>query len=190
MPDTQTSNHDFTLIEVGSSEGTWGGKINANWALLDDILGGSETIAPDLTQGAWEIGGVAVTLTAGQINDSYRRANILGSVALAGSVPTGAVIENGSNANGSYTRFADGTMICRTAATFASSVSGAETWTYPSAFVSAPAVVATARNDSDTVLAEKLQTKSETAATVSVFSTATGLRVNVFVDMIAFGRWA
>jgi hypothetical protein len=39
------------------------------------------------------------------------RGNILGTVSRSGGVPTGAVIERGSNANGSYVKFADGTMI-------------------------------------------------------------------------------
>ena len=36
---------------------------------------------------------------------------ILGTVSQSGGVPTGAVIEQGSNANGEYVKFADGTMI-------------------------------------------------------------------------------
>ena len=37
---------------------------------------------------------------------------ILGTVLQSSGVPTGAVIERGSNANGEYVRFADGTQIC------------------------------------------------------------------------------
>ena len=39
-------------------------------------------------------------------------AAMLGAVAQSGGVPTGAIFERGSNANGEYTKFADGTMIC------------------------------------------------------------------------------
>ncbi|MFN4056646.1 MAG: DUF2793 domain-containing protein [Roseinatronobacter sp.] len=38
--------------------------------------------------------------------------NILGTVSQSAGVPTGAVIERGSNANGEFVRFADGTQIC------------------------------------------------------------------------------
>jgi hypothetical protein len=38
--------------------------------------------------------------------------NLIGPVSEAGGVPTGAVIERGSNANGEYVRWADGTQIC------------------------------------------------------------------------------
>jgi hypothetical protein len=36
----------------------------------------------------------------------------VGSVSQSGGIPTGSVIERGSNANGEYVRFADGTQIC------------------------------------------------------------------------------
>lgn len=42
----------------------------------------------------------------------FNRGNILGTVSQAAGVPTGAVVERGSNANGEYVRFADGTQIC------------------------------------------------------------------------------
>lgn len=44
---------------------------------------------------------------------SAARADILGIVSQSGGVPTGAIIEKGSNSNGEYVRFADGTQICR-----------------------------------------------------------------------------
>lgn len=43
---------------------------------------------------------------------AFRRGNILGLVSQSGGVPTGEVFERGSNGNGEYTRFADGTQIC------------------------------------------------------------------------------
>ena len=52
--------------------------------------------------------------TALSVNGSpvYTRGTILGSVGQSGGVPTGAVIERGTNANGEFIRFADGTQIC------------------------------------------------------------------------------
>ncbi|HHO0185641.1 tail fiber protein [Enterobacter cloacae] len=49
-------------------------------------------------------------------------ADILGTVSQSGGVPTGAVIEKGSNSNGEYVRFADGTQICRMAVASADAV--------------------------------------------------------------------
>ena len=42
----------------------------------------------------------------------YHQRNILGTVSQSGGVPTGAIIQRGSNANGHFARFADGTQIC------------------------------------------------------------------------------
>lgn len=42
----------------------------------------------------------------------YNSENLLGTVSQVGGVPTGAIIERGSNSNGEYVKFADGTMIC------------------------------------------------------------------------------
>ena len=45
----------------------------------------------------------------------YDQASLLGPVSQSGGVPTGAVLERGSNANGTYVRWADGTQICTNA---------------------------------------------------------------------------
>lgn len=42
----------------------------------------------------------------------YHEGNIVGTVSQSGGTPTGAIIERGSNANGEYVKFADGTMFC------------------------------------------------------------------------------
>ena len=53
------------------------------------------------------------TAQAASIALRYGKNNILGTVSQSAGVPTGAVIERGSNANGEYVRFADGTQICQ-----------------------------------------------------------------------------
>lgn len=53
-----------------------------------------------------------VAVTPKKMANHYRRANILGPVSQQNGMPTGAIIEQGSNANGSYIRFADGTQWC------------------------------------------------------------------------------
>ncbi|MFN7051250.1 MAG: hypothetical protein ACK4NH_03950, partial [Gemmobacter sp.] len=58
---------------------------------------------------------------------------------------TGAVIERGSNANGDYVRFADGTQICTRLnfldADVAAGVEGDGLWTFPAAFTTGTSVV-------------------------------------------------
>lgn len=106
--------------------------------------------------------GAAMYGTLGQIpnaqvrNDltpdkAFRRGNVLGTVSQSGGVPTGAVIERGSNANGEYVRFADGTQICwsRTATSADNSEAhtgtyrGSGLWTFPAVFSSIPISLST-----------------------------------------------
>ncbi|WP_244176313.1 phage tail protein [Pseudomonas grimontii] len=80
-------------------------------------------------------------------------AGIVGTVSQAGGQPTGAIIERGSNANGQYVKFADGTMICTRTTTFTSTInalvggqgsvygsSGVPSAAMPATFIAIPAV--------------------------------------------------
>ena len=53
----------------------------------------------------------AVTKTQNAGTVVFGRANLLGTVSQSGGVPTGAVIEEGSNGTGRWTKFADGTLL-------------------------------------------------------------------------------
>ena len=72
----------------------------------------------------------------GTWQELYHDGNTLGTVSQSGGVPTGAIIERGSNANGEYVRFADGTQICRHLGNFpANGVSGWRmVWQFPAPF--------------------------------------------------------
>ena len=68
----------------------------------------------------------------------YAKGNILGTVSEDGGVPTGAIIERGSNANGEFVRYADGTQICWRndfALPFVTGLRVGANWTYPASFV-------------------------------------------------------
>ena len=75
----------------------------------------------------------------------YTQASILGTVSQSSGVPTGAIIERDSGANGSYTRLADGTQICTHTLTLERvGVSHLNLlWTFPAAFSSSPKITAT-----------------------------------------------
>lgn len=70
----------------------------------------------------------------------YARDDVLGTVSESGGVPTGALMESGSNASGSFTKFADGTMICHL--NQAQQGVNLKTWTFPETFSSVPTVTA------------------------------------------------
>jgi len=70
MADTTTTTYGLTKPEVGASADTWGTKLNTNLDTIDDLLDGTTPIAPNLTAGSWEIGGVAVTATAAELNEA------------------------------------------------------------------------------------------------------------------------
>jgi hypothetical protein len=76
---------------------------------------------------------VTGTVVAEQFGDTvFKQSNILGTVSESGGVPTGAIIESGSNADGEYVKYADGTMICmgETGTTTQVADSGAGTYRY------------------------------------------------------------
>lgn len=80
----------------------------------------------------------------------FLRSNLLGTVSQTAGVPTGAAIERGSNANGEYVKFADGTLICTignltvpdssTAVGNLFRSSADVTWTFPATFAASPIV--------------------------------------------------
>ncbi len=84
------------------------------------------------------LGSAAVREALGSSGALYSRDSILGAVSQSSGVPTGAVIDRGSNANGEYVRFADGTQICWTnTLTFTAGVSSVgANWSYPASFSS------------------------------------------------------
>lgn len=75
---------------------------------------------------------------------------VVGTVSQVGGIPTGAIIERGSNANGEYVKYADGTMICTRTFTrtgFINTTSGAifaagpiASRPFPATFIVAPSI--------------------------------------------------
>ena len=60
----------------------------------------------------WQRGSLSISEDSWQDwSEIFTQANILGTVSQSAGVPTGAIIQRGSNANGEFVRFADGTQI-------------------------------------------------------------------------------
>ena len=127
-------------------------------------------------------------------NMLYGRLNVLGTVSQTAGLPTGAMVERGSNSNGDYVRFADGTQICTktnlstpTASTALGSIfrSGDITWTYPVAFVAGPVVAGDADNPDAWVATG---TPGTTTCVMRVLAGTTKTATVAF-RAVATGRW-
>lgn len=117
---TYNSTHDLDTI----APGFWGGSSTANTPANTPVSfsrwGGFTAAASAST--AWQLAGRTTSHGAyhrskdasvwGDWVKIYDRKSVLGTVSETSGVPTGAAIERGSNANGEYVRFADGTQIC------------------------------------------------------------------------------
>lgn len=138
---------------------------------------------------------------AGEINVEgsrvFQRNNILGTVSQTSGVPTGALIESGSNANGTYVRFADGTQICTGSVSASLAINtamlggfrssdGSET--FAAEFVSAP--ICLANQSGNTAITVNVIATSGTGAAwncTSVSSQASAATRSG--NYIAIGRW-
>jgi hypothetical protein len=160
------------------------------------------TTALSLGQGGTGVTSMPLLIAALQAAGAYGKTNVLGTVSQASGVPTGAVIERGSNSNGEYVKFADGTMICTFRADGAPQAvisstgsmfqAGSEiTWNFPSTFIAVPMISsAVARNDAAPVMGCYHRTVTTTATTWRIWSSISMAAGNVKdVYLTAIGRW-
>jgi hypothetical protein len=113
----------------------------------------------------------------------YAQNSILGTVSQSAGVPTGALLERVTNANGDYTRWADGTQICTRVIALAS---GLAVWTFPAAFSIAPRCMATASHSGP----RYATMAAPTTTTVEVRAyDQTGAAANPGTHVFAIGRW-
>lgn len=127
---------------------------------------------------------------------AYQASNILGTVSQSGGIPTGAIIERGSNANGDYVKYADGTAIC-----WNNGISAGATATLVGSLYSTPSVTSVTFPitftsvgvvSTNTVFANRwsggASSLSNTGFGVLLYS-ATTSGTNVTFGYVAVGRW-
>lgn len=130
----------------------------------------------------------------------YHQASILGTVSQSGGIPTGAIIERGSNANGEYVKYADGTMICshsitHTSINLAADASSDQSWTYPAAFASIETVHVTGSYSTATVANCRVLTTiragslSLTDVSFVLTNLSTVVQGTLVSRLFAKGRW-
>lgn len=113
---------------------------------------------------------------------------LVGTVSQSGGVPTGAIIERGSNANGDYVRFADGTQVCTKKAETPGTTP--ESFQWPAAFTSA--VYSATANSSFSTTASDITIKFSglSASGGNILATVNGVgTATVGYTAIAIGRW-
>lgn len=117
----------------------------------------------------------------------YDQGSVLGTVSQSGGVPTEALIETNTNANGRWTRFADGTQICTHI--IATSNSAGVTWTFPAAFSDSAGRRLSAVPVASVLCSAVLDSAPNTTdATFSVRG-AGDVRLAVSLHVTAIGRW-
>jgi hypothetical protein len=182
---------------------------NANYGLLDTI----KVVGQPVHQTWHEVDGVANggtkrswerdqygTGAFGAWRMVYRQNNIIGTVSGAG-VPTGAIIERGSNANGEYTKLADGTLVCwksiatNSTGTYAvGALFGSDAYSpgpFPSPFITVPTVTSSATRGamSDSVFASAFYPPALNTWGAWRAITTTNAAIAAQINLIAIGRW-
>jgi hypothetical protein len=151
---------------------------------------GNYDILPVAKGGTGNTTGTATKLAA---------AAIVGTVSQSAGLPTGSIIETGSNANGTYIKYADGTLICRVSATASPYtitlsvntnlfVSSSIAFTFPVAFISFPSIDPFAVSATGYFVWPCIEGSANssgfTMRLMSPINTATS-----FAGYIAIGRW-
>lgn len=126
----------------------------------------------------------ALSVPAGE--NVLTTANMVGTVAAGGGAGA-AVIETGSGANGTYTKLADGTMICVMQG-FASASAAAATWTLPASFIDT-AFVTTATIQGGTPAVATVSGETTSSVGIETFDLSGSDTVTPAVNLIAVGRW-
>jgi len=128
-------------------------------------------------------------------SEAYQKNNILGTVSESSGVPTGAIIERGSNANGEFVKYADGTMICFLSS-FTLSADNNEgtgsTRTYPATFSANPMVFGQSLGGDFSNWSSRfvfgVQTRSTTTCVVGIWNTI-GATETMNIQVMVIGRW-
>lgn len=197
-----TPSGTYVLSGTSSSTGTFPAGVNSYGTLVVVRSSGSNTIQTYYPSGqsnpypltrSWSSTGGWTPWVA-----MYNKNNIVGTVSTTN--PSGAIIERGNNANGEYTKFADGTMIAwarRTDTGLAISTnlggmgfrSAAANWVYPVPFVGSPAVMVNPRV-ATAFSAYAVPSSGSTGTDYYYLSpTSVSTTTDRSVDIIAIGRW-
>jgi len=204
--------HGYALASPAASAGVAGG----GQAYFDNNNGTGTTGASGTTEarplnvtGCWVVKLFGAVINPGSVDaaqlasdmanmqaTAYQRSNILGAVSQTAGVPTGALMDTGSNANGRYIKYADGTQVCwfYTSTQYALTTSyGSQyisvniTLAFPVGFVGTPMVVPSAITTPQVVWAAIEGSASTAAMAMRLIGVVNG--ATSYAGYIAIGRW-
>ncbi len=128
------------------------------------------------------------------------RDQIVGVASQTGGIPTGAVIERGSNAMGDYVKWADGTMICTRKVTIDTSTIANQPFDYPIPMATHLTASASGANiaEMDSTLRTGGAVRRKVVGELGIWADTTGWHVKlhqaadpdtVEVNLMAYGLW-
>lgn len=150
---------------------------------------------------ALALGSAATRAALGSTGELYGRDSVVGTVSQSAGVPTGALIEYGSNASGEYWRYAGGMQVTRRTVDFGSLVNTTafhalywngsiqDAQAFAAAFIAAPAVSYTGLNGNGTAVAIPIGAASTTTSSSIVCASLDSATLSYSVDIVAIGRW-
>ncbi len=104
----------------------WSGRAEMGTAGGDDF---EIKVSPD---GSNWTSALTVSASDARLGGAGVSSLLLGTVSMENGVPTGSVVERGTNSDGTYVRFSDGTQVCVCSVNLGSIITaGAGTWTDP-----------------------------------------------------------
>jgi len=151
------------------------------------------TTALSVAQGGTGVVTTAALLTALQAAGAYGRSNGVGTVSQSGGIPTGAIVETNTTAAGTYTKYLDGTMICRGSPgsidQTVANTAYATTFGLPATFVGTYTVISniTSVNVSN-VFSGYSRAVQVTGATYQIIQSWSVVQTYAY-SIIAIGRW-
>lgn len=122
---------------------------------------------------------------------NYSRTNILATVTQSGGVPTGGIISTGTGANGRWTMFADGTLICEftNTVTIANATAAQYTWTFPATFSAPPVVLTGVSSTYPYLVTSGCEPNITTTACMPTYYNNYSQSLSITRILFAKGRW-
>lgn len=171
--------------------------------------GSAWTTAMQINPNTGRVSGQAVQqnasdTTAGRLvlaQNAVLRDQLVGVASQAGGVPTGAVMERGTNAMGDYVKWADGTMICTRRVTIDTSTIANQPFDYAMPMVTHLTASASGANlaEMDSTLRTGGATRRKVVGELGIWADGTGWHVKlhqatspadtVEINLMAYGLW-